>query len=148
MARRKAVPPRRTAKHQAHKPPHHDETPPQETTTRRFLNRGVKVEISEGTDRAALTLDGVPIDVSVDRGEYFAHVAHMFTSFGSMDALVDHLLANEGRTWTLHGHVCDERCGGGHHHDHGSGQGHDHSHHDHAHGPVTPRKPPRRGGAR
>ena len=174
MARRKAVPPRRSAKHQPHKPPHHDETPHQDTTTRRFLNRGVRVEISEAPDAVALRLDGVPIEVSVDRGEYFAHVAHMFTGFGSVDALVDHLLANEGRTWTLHGHVCDERCGGGHHHDHGSGHGHDHSHHDHAPGPVTPapshehegsdhqhgkdrghqpaerraRKPPRRGGAR
>jgi hypothetical protein len=147
MARRKAVPPPRPAKQQGRKPHQPDETPPLEATKRRFLNRGVQVEVSEAPNKVALTLDGVPIDVSVDRGEYFAHVAHMFTAFGSIDALVDHLLENEGRTWTLHGHVCDENCRGGHHHDHGAGQGNDHSHHDHDHAPVTPVPPHEHGDA-
>ena len=146
MARRKSLPPPRPAKPQARHPQHQQGTPPKVATTRRFLNRGVQVEIGEAPGTVALTLDGVPIEVSVDRGEYFAHVAHMFTGFGSIDALVDHLLANEGRTWTLHGHVCDEHCRGGHHHDHGSGPGHDHTHHDHGHTPVTPDHPHERGG--
>jgi hypothetical protein len=125
---------------QTPEPPHHHDPPDKGGATRRFLNRGVQVEIREAPGRVALTLDGVPIEVSVDRGEYFAHVAHMFTGFGSIDALVDHLLANEGRTWTLHGHVCDERCrGGGHHHGHGSGHGHGHDHsHHHGHGGGAP----------
>jgi hypothetical protein len=149
MARRKAPPPSRRARPQAPAAEHHHGgTPPQEVTTRRFLNRGVLVEISESpgdaargaSHRVALTLDGVPIDVTVEGGEYFAHEAHMFTGFGSMDVLVDHLLANEGRLWTLHGHVCDERCRGGHHH-HGDGSGH-----GHGPGPVTPDHPHDHGG--
>ena len=150
MARRKAPRPARPANQPPTQPHHHEAPPPTGGTpstggtTRRFLNRGVQVEISEpsgaeGLTRGAvaLTLDGVPIEVSVDHGEYFAHVAHMFTGFGSMDALVDHLLAHEGRTWTLHGHVCDDQCRGGHHHAHGPGHGHDHPPDHHGQDPVT-----------
>jgi hypothetical protein len=57
-------------------------------------------------------------------------------AFPTIDHLVDTLLANEGRTWTLHGQLCDERCAGGRH-AHGpehAGRGHaehDHGAHDH-----------------
>ena len=48
-------------------------------------------------------------------------------------------LANEGRTWTLHGHLCDQRCSAGRHmsgpDSSKSGHpGHDHGAHDHGHG--------------
>lgn len=109
-----------------------ERNPSQKATVRRYRSRGVDVEIHEAKDRVELKLDGTPIEVEVIDGQYFSHVANMFTGFATIDDLVDALLANEGRTWTLHGHICDERCGQ-HGHHHGSG-GHDHSHH-HDHGP-------------
>ena len=120
---------------------------------RRYRTRGVAVEITESSlrlaggraadNRVALTLDGRPIEVEMVDGKYHCQLANQFTAFDSIDDVVDTLLANEGRTWTLHGHFCDERCGAeGHHHggeghgpghDHPPGGGHDHAH-DHEHG--------------
>lgn len=111
--------------------------PTDKMTARSYRSRGVDVEIKESKSRVEVKLDGVPIDVSVLDGKFHSQLANQFTEFGSLDALVDTLLANEGRTWSLHGDVCNERCGpGGHHHDHGSGGGHDHGggHHDHGEG--------------
>lgn len=100
---------------------------PQKITTRSYRSRGVNVEIGEGKDSVELKLDGKPIPVSIIDGKFHSQLANMFTEFGSVDALVDALLANEGRTWTLHGHVCDERCRKGeHHHDHSHTPGHHH----------------------
>jgi hypothetical protein len=150
MAKRKSRPAKAPHGHPAPTPP--------KSGTRRFLNRGVQVEITEARGHVGLTLDGVPIEVAVVDGQFFSHLAHMFTGFGSMDALVDTLLANQGRTWSLHGHVCDASCPtDGTHHDHGSGHdhggGHDHgdghSHeegHDHGAAPRSATK--RRGGRR
>ena len=117
---------------------------------RSYRSRGVDVEIEESPERVELRLDGHPIDVAFIDGEYHSQTANMFTSFSSVEEIVDTLLANEGRTWTLHGHVCDESCGPeGHHHPDGSGHdhgaGHDHGSgddhgsggdgtHDHGHG--------------
>jgi hypothetical protein len=97
--------------------------------TRRFRSRGVDVEIREAPDRVELLLDGNPVDVEVIDGEFHSQLANQFTAFASIDDVVDTLLANEGRTWTLHGHVCDERCAHGkHHHDHADGHEHVHGH--------------------
>jgi hypothetical protein len=95
--------------------------------TRRYRSRGVDVEIRESKKRVELSLDGVPIRVSVIDGQYHSDLANQFRAFASVDEIVETLLSNEGRTWTLHGHICDERCAGGSHHDHGhGGQGHVH----------------------
>lgn len=102
--------------------------------TRSYRSRGVDVQIRETKTRVEVTLDGMPIDVEIVDGEYHSQFANQFTSFASVDEVVDTLLANEGRTWTLHGHFCDERCGPeGHHHDrpHAHGGHHDHADHDH-----------------
>lgn len=108
--------------------------PPQRMTTRSYRSRGVNVEIREAKDRVELKLDGKPIHVSIIDGKVHSQLAHMFRAFDSVDDIVDTLLANEGRTWTLHGHLCDERCRKGeHHHEHGQNRGHDHGH-DHHHG--------------
>lgn len=127
---------------------------------RHYRSRGVEVEIHESglglrgsraaDRRVELTLDGVPIDVEMVDGRYHCQLANQFTAFDSIDEVVDTLLSNEGRTWTLHGHFCDERCGpGGHHHaggghvhgpDHGHGGGHDHHPEP---GPVQGRAKPR-----
>jgi hypothetical protein len=107
-------------------------------TTRAFRQRGVDVELREAGNRVELTLDGHPVAVTVDRGEFHSQLANQFMAFPSLDHLVDTLLANEGRTWTLHGHLCDERCRAGRH-AHGPGQGagghagHDHGSHAHGH---------------
>lgn len=105
--------------------------PPKRVMTRRYRSRGVDVEIREARNRIDLKLDGKPIRVSMIDGKVHCQLAHAFRTFASVDEVVDTLLANQGRTWTLHGHVCDERCGeGGHHHDdphaHGPGPGHRH----------------------
>jgi hypothetical protein len=120
-----------------------------EATVRRYRTRGVEVEIKENTlglrggraadNRVELTLDGKPIDVEMVDGKYHCQLANQFMAFDTIDEVVDTLLANEGRTWTLHGHFCDERCGPGGHHHGGAGQapGHDHDDgggHDHDHG--------------
>lgn len=103
--------------------------PPQKMTTRNYRSRGVDVEIREAKNRVELKLDGKPIHVSVVDGKFHCQLANQFTEFGSIDNIVDTLLANEGRTWTLHGHLCNERCRKGeHHHDHGHSHGHDNGH--------------------
>lgn len=103
---------------------------------RSYRSRGVDVEIAETPDKIELRLDGHPIDVELIDGEYHSQTANMFTSFGSVEEIVDTLLANEGRTWTLHGHVCDESCGPeGHHDGHDHDPGHGHNHGGHEHGP-------------
>lgn len=103
--------------------------PGQKMVTRRYRSRGVDVEIREGKNQVELMLDGKPIHVSVIDGQFHSQLAHMFRAFDSVDDIVDTLLTNEGKTWTLHGHVCDERCGGGrHHHDHSHGHEHEHGH--------------------
>jgi hypothetical protein len=98
--------------------------------TRHYRSRGVDVEIREARNRVELKLDGKAIHVSIIDGMVHCQLANQFRAFDSIDDVVDTLLANEGRTWTLHGHVCDERCGeSGHHHGHSFG--HDQGHHHH-----------------
>jgi len=102
----------------------HDEVAPQ-ATIRRYRSRGVDVEIRETTVRPVgkdphtgtveLTLDGVPIPVSAIDGQYHSQLANQFTAFGTIDDVVETLLDNEGRTWTLH-------SGGGHNHGTGGGR--------------------------
>ena len=92
-----------------------------EADVREYRTRGVEVRIRETSlglhgaraldNRVELTLDGKPIHVSIVDGKVHCQLANQFTAFDSIDDVVDTLLANEGRTWTLHGHVCDERCG-------------------------------------
>ena len=104
--------------------------PLQRKTTRSYRSRGVDVEIREGRNNVELKLDGKPIHISIIDGKVHSQLANQFTAFDSIDDVVDTLLANEGRTWTLHGHVCDERCDKrGHHHDHSHGQDQGHHHH-------------------
>jgi hypothetical protein len=69
----------------------------------------MNVEIGESKNFVELRFDGKAIDVSVVNGRFHSQLANQFTEFGSVDNIVELLLANEGRTWTLHGHVCDER---------------------------------------
>jgi hypothetical protein len=124
MARRKTPTAKSAEPHPSHQTP--------EEGTRRFRSRGVDVEIRTVRRNAVeLKLDGVPIEVEVVDGEFHSQRAHMFASFASIDALVDTLLSNEGRTWTLHGHVCDARCSTQGHH-HGGGESH-HPGHVHVH---------------
>jgi hypothetical protein len=106
-------------------PPKRKQSP--KMTTRRYRSRGVDVEIREARKRVELKLDGQPIEVSIIDGKVSCQLAGQFRMFESVDEVVDTLLANEGRTWTLHGHVCDERCSEtGHHHDHAEGHNHGH----------------------
>ena len=99
--------------------------PSQGVITRRFRSRSVDVEIRQAKNLIELKLDGKPIHVSIVDGEVHCQLANQFTAFSSIDDVVAALLAKEGRTWTLHGHLCGERCSKGeHHHD----QGHDHHH--------------------
>lgn len=103
---------------------------------RRYRSRGVDVEIREAPTTVELFLDGHPVWVTKDGDEYHSQLANQFMAFPTIDDVVATLLANEGRTWTLHGHVCDERCTAhGHHTDAGPGSpgipAHDHSTHDH-----------------
>ena len=75
-----------------------------------------------------LTLDGTPDPVSIVDGEFHSQLAEQFAAFETIDEVVETLLANEGRTWTLTAD-CDERRGPhGHHHEPG------HHHGDHEHG--------------
>lgn len=107
------------------------------SATRRYRSRGVDVEIRESRGRVELSFDGVAIPVSFIDGRYHSDRANQFRAFESVDEIVETLLSNEGRTWTLHGHVCDERCAGGSHHDHGhdhGGAGHGHGGAGHGHG--------------
>jgi hypothetical protein len=108
---------------------------PGKATSRKFVTRGVEVSIAQEGKRVALTLDGIPVKVSIVDGEYHCQLAHQFTGFGSIDDIVETLLAKEGRTWTLHGHLCDESCGPeGHGPGHKHGSDHSHSGHHHGHG--------------
>jgi hypothetical protein len=131
MARQKTPTARPAEKQPSHEAP--------EQGTRRFRSRGVDVEIRASRSNAVeLTLDGEPIDVEVVDGKFHSQRAHMFAAFDSIDALVETLLANEGRTWTLHGHVCDARCTAQGHH-HGGGHSHDPGHlHTHGGGTTEP----------
>jgi hypothetical protein len=106
---------------------HKDKTP-NNMTTRRYRSRGVDVEIREAKNHVELKLDGKPVHVSIIDGKVHSQLANQFRAFDSIDEVVDTLLKNEGRTWTLHGHICDARCAeGGHHHDPSQGHGeHDH----------------------
>ena len=133
-----------------------------ETGIRRYRMRGVDVAIKEDNlglhggraadNKVQLTLDGKPIDVEMVDGKYHCQLANQFVAFDTIDEVVDTLLANEGRTWTLHGHFCDERCGPAGHH-HGGGGGHaPGDEHDagggHGHGPDHGHGMRRRGGRR
>jgi hypothetical protein len=101
-------------------------------TTRQYRSRGVEVEIREAKDQVELKLDGIPIHVSIIDGKVHSQLANQFRAFDSIDEVVDTLLSNEGKTWTLHGHVCDARCrAGGHHHDHSEGHSHGPGHEHH-----------------
>jgi hypothetical protein len=90
---------------------------------RRYLSRGVEVEIRdpgdlESNEKVELTLDGLPVDVSLINGKYYSQLAHPFLAFDSIDEIVDTLMANEGRTWTLHGGLDQDRPDTGHPHPH------------------------------
>lgn len=103
---------------------------------RRYRSRGVDVEIREKATAVELFLDGHPVRVTKDGEEYHCQLANQFRPFPTIDDVVETLLANEGRTWTLHGHLCDERCTARGHHiadDHAAlgGHVHDHGPHDH-----------------
>jgi hypothetical protein len=130
MARSRSRAPRAVRRHPAHPTP---------ATERRYRNRGVEVAVREShlglgglrraDKRVDLTLDGVSVDVEMVDGRYHCQLANQFTSFETIDEVVDALLDTEGRTWTLHGHVCDDRCGDGHHHGPGDHEpGHDGGH--------------------
>ena len=80
---------------------------------RSFRSRNVDVSIRETDDQVELTLDGHPIDVAKVDGEYHSQLANQFVGFKTLDELVDTLLHNEGRVWTLHG---DTGPPGPHHH--------------------------------
>jgi hypothetical protein len=93
---------------------------------RSFNRRGVDVTIREEGDSVELELNGHPVDVSRDPGgRYSSQFAHMFKTFESVDEIVDTLLENEGKTWTLTGgpgghefglHGQEQGGGGGHEH--------------------------------
>ena len=108
-----------------------------QAASRRYVSCGVEVSIVQEGKRVELKLDGLPVHVTMVDGEFHCQLANQFTAFGSIDHIVETLLQREGRTWTLHGHVCDANCGpDGHHHAGGHTHGHDHtrSGHDHGHG--------------
>jgi hypothetical protein len=95
---------------------------------RSFKRQGVDVTIREDGDRVELELDGHPVPVSRVEGKYLSQFAHMFKTFDSVDAVVDTLLENEGRTWTLSGGAPGSPLGGHGSHEHG---GHEHGGHEH-----------------
>jgi hypothetical protein len=100
-----------------HEPGHGDHR--EAARIRQYRSRGVDVEIRESADAVELTLDGHPIKVDYLDGRYSSQTANMFRTYDSVEEIVDELLANEGRTWLLHG---------------GPGDDHDHDHdHDHEH---------------
>lgn len=100
----------------------------QKVAIRKYRSHGVEVEVRETKKLVELTLDGKPIHVSIIAGEYHCQLANQFTAFASVDHIVETLLANHGRTWTLDGHVCDEDCGEGGHHGDSGGHVHVHGH--------------------
>ena len=100
---------------------------PSEARARKYRSRGVDVEIREAADRVELMLDGHPIKVDLLDGKYSSQTSNMFRTYDSVEEIVEELLANEGRTWTLHGGP-DCHCD----HDHEDEHEHEH-HHDHDH---------------
>jgi hypothetical protein len=72
---------------------------------RRYESRGHEVVVREGDDAVELELDGIPIDIEYIDGAYHSQTAHSFRSFPTIDAVVEELLRNEGRLWSLHGDV-------------------------------------------
>jgi hypothetical protein len=85
---------------------------------RSFRSRNVDVFIRESDDRVEVTLDGQPIDVEKIDGEYHSQLANQFVGFKTLDELVDTLLHNEGRVWSLSGDIGSP---GGHRHGGGAG---------------------------
>lgn len=119
----------------------------EQQSTRRFRSRGVDVEIREaperaegqGPERVEVMLDGRLIPVTFDCGEYYSQLANQFTGFATIDDLVETLLANEGRTWTLHGELRGHGTAGPHGQppDEGGQGGHGgHGGGAHEHGPA------------
>jgi len=88
-------------------------------------------------------LDGHPIKVDLLDGKYSSQTSNMFRTYDSVEEIVDQLLTNEGRTWTLHGgpdcdcdheHESDDAHEHHHDHDHLADHGHEHDDdHDHDH---------------
>ncbi len=68
---------------------------------RSFKRQGVDVTIREEGDNVELELNGNPVPVSVSGDQYSSQFAHMFRTFDSVDEIVDTLIENEGKTWTL-----------------------------------------------
>jgi hypothetical protein len=89
---------------------------------RSFRRKGVDVTIREEGEDVELELNGHAIPVSRSQGQYTSQFAHMFRKFESVDEIVDTLLENEGRTWTL-------KEGGAPMHPHGGHGGHAHGRH-------------------
>lgn len=99
---------------------------------RSFKRKGVDVTIREKGDRVELELNGHPVEVDVSEGQYSSQFAHMFRTFDSVEEIVDTLLENEGKTWTLEGGGKSMHRHGGHG---GGGEpqgGHGHGHGGHA----------------
>lgn len=72
---------------------------------RRYESQGHDVVVRESDRAVELEVDGVPIEVEYLDGVYHSQTAHSFRSFPTVDALVEELLRNEGRLWSLHGDV-------------------------------------------
>jgi hypothetical protein len=83
---------------------------------RRYQSRGHDVVVREGENVVELELDGIPVDVEYLDGAYHSQTAHSFRSFPTIDALVEELLRNEGRFWSLHGDVRQRTPHEGHEH--------------------------------
>ncbi len=119
------------------KPPHDKEHGAERT--HRYRTRGVDVEIRESEGRVELILDGHPIGIGYHDGRYSSHLANMFKDYDSVEEIVDELLTNEGKTWSLHGdpddtHRHDEEPGHDDHPAHDEEDGHDHGPGGHEHG--------------
>jgi hypothetical protein len=92
---------------------------------RRYESRGHDVVVREGDDAVELELDGIPIEVEYIDGAYHSQTAHSFRTFPTVDAVVEELLRNEGRLWSLRGDVREPLPPGHQHGDHQHG-GHEH----------------------
>jgi hypothetical protein len=90
---------------------------------RSFKRQGVDVTIREDGENVELELNGHPVPVAVTKGQYTSQFAHMFRRFDSVEEIVDTLLSNEGKTWTLKegGTPMDPHGGHGGHGGHGHG---------------------------
>ncbi len=82
---------------------------------RHYVSHGVEVDIEESAKGISLTLNGQPIDVSLLAGQYHSQIANQFMGFSSVEELVEEMLRNEGRYWSLQGGPTHP------HHDHGGG---------------------------